>query len=150
MLSVSIPSIRDSFSQEVVAGCYSSGVLPPFLGLFTFHFWPDFTPPMTKFVRFAGALSFRQSIKHLSLPLISEAATVCSQIDLCNLQSHWNLPAGVEVARCGGILLVSLVEKCLTNTLSKPGALIIESSDFNKSVVLSQISFSISFAQQLN
>ena len=91
MLSVSIPSIRGSLSQEVVAGCLSSGVLPPFFDLFTFLFWPDFRPPMTKFVRFAGALSFfRQSIKHLSLPWISEAATVCSQslIDLYNLQSH--------------------------------------------------------------
>lgn len=56
----------------------------------------------------------------------------------------------MEVTRCGGILLVSMVEKCLTNTPSKPGALIIESSDFNKSVALSQISLSISFEQQLN
>lgn len=36
------------------------------------------------------------------------------------------------------------------NTPSKSGALIIESSDFNKLVALSQISLSISFAQQLN
>jgi hypothetical protein len=56
----------------------------------------------------------------------------------------------VEVTRRSGILLVSLVEKCLTSTPSKPGALIIESSDFSKSVALSQISLSISFAQQLN
>lgn len=131
----------------VLAGSFSIGVFPPFLGLRTFGFSHDLIPALTNPLRLTVVLSLFLHSKYCSIfQFISAATTAWSQIlgDLYNLQSQTNLPSDCSVTRWGRFL-PGASDECLMYIPSNPGEFITESGYLRRSSALLLRSASISF-----